>query len=79
MTTQKIETLMTGSEIFSSTSIIDAFFSTSVLVDNIVHQVNRKNGRTVALGDDTWGKLFKFTVEYPCISTFDIWDWESCD
>ena len=31
------------------------------------------------MGDDTWGKLFDFEREYPCTTTFDIWDWETCD
>jgi phosphatidylinositol glycan class O len=79
MTTQKLETLMTGSEVFSSASIMDAFFSTAVRVDNIVGQVGRAGGRTAVLGDDTWGKLFGFGVEYPCTRSFDIWDWYSCD
>lgn len=79
MTTQKIQTLMTGSEVFSITSIIDAFFSSSVSVDNIIHQVNSHNGTTVNIGDDTWNKLFKFTKSYPCSTTFDIWDWNTCD
>jgi phosphatidylinositol glycan class O len=79
MTTQKLETLMTGSEVFSSASIMDAFFSTAVRVDNIVSQVARHGGKTAVLGDDTWGKLFGFGIEYPCARSFDIWDWYSCD
>ena len=79
MTTQKIETLMTGSEIFSSTSAIDAFFSSQVLVDNLVRQVRRKNGTVISMGDETWGKLFQLDIEYPCETTFDIWDWKTCD
>ena len=75
MTTQKIETLMTGSEIFSSTSAIDAFFSSQVLVDNLINQVRRKNGTVISMGDETWGKLFSLNIEYPCDRTFDIWDW----
>lgn len=70
---------MTGSEIFSTTSIIDAFFSSSVQIDNIVSQVNHNKGKTIFLGDDTWGKLFDFQISYPCVNTFDIWDWETCD
>lgn len=66
------------------TGIIDAFFSSRVKADNIISKM-RNNGRhennkkTVQLGDDTWIKLFSFDVSYPCETTFDIWDWETCD
>ena len=70
---------MTGSEVYSVTSIIDAFFSSRVRVDNLVEQINRNNGVTVSLGDDTWNKLFNFKISYPCQTTFDIWDWNTCD
>lgn len=70
---------MTGSEVYSVTGIFDAFFSTSVAVDNIISQIHRHNGSSVSLGDNTWNKLFEFTVSYPCESTFDIWDWSTCD
>lgn len=70
---------MTGSEVFSITSIIDAFFSSSVRVDHIVQQVFRNQKKSSILGDDTWTKLFKFDTSYPCKTTFDIWDWETCD
>jgi len=58
MTTQKLETLMTGSEVFSSTSVADAFFSTKVHVDNIISQLSLRKANTVSLGDETWGKLY---------------------
>lgn len=54
---------------------MDAFFSSSVNVDNIITQINAQGGKTVSLGDETWGRLFRFAVEYPCVTTFDIWDW----
>lgn len=49
---------MTGSEVFSSTSVADAFFSTKVHVDNIISQLSLRKANTVSLGDETWGKLY---------------------
>ena len=79
MTTQRIESLMTGSEIFSTANIIDSFFSSKVHVDNIVSQLTLHKKSSLAIGDDTWAKLFSFTSEIPCKTTFDIWDWDTCD
>ena len=70
---------MTGSEIFSTANIIDSFFSSRVYIDNIVSQLNLHNKKSLAIGDDTWGKVFPFTEEIPCKTTFDIWDWSTCD
>ena len=79
MTTQRLEALMTGSNVFSTANILDSFFSTSVGVDNLLSQLKSHNKSTAFVGDDTWGKLFPFTSSVPCPNTFDIWDWDDCD
>lgn len=62
MTTQRIESLMTGSEIFSSTTILKSFFASRTSTDNIVHQLNLQDRSSFVMGDDTWIKLFSFTA-----------------
>jgi predicted AlkP superfamily pyrophosphatase or phosphodiesterase len=61
MTTQRIESLMTGSEIFSSTTILKSFFASRTSTDSIIHQLNLQNRTSFVMGDDTWVKLFSFS------------------
>lgn len=58
MTTQRVESLMTGSEIFSSANIFKSFFASKLQTDNIISQLNSDNKTSVIFGDDTWAKLF---------------------
>ena len=66
MTTQRIESLMTGSEIFSSGNILKTFLASKVDADNLIDQLNQVNKSSAVLGDNTWVKLFGFTDEEIC-------------
>lgn len=79
MTTQRIESLMTGSEIFSSTTILKSFFASRTSTDNIVHQLNLQNRSSFVMGDDTWIKIFRFTGGETCSNTYNVHDYDSCD
>ncbi len=72
---------MTGSEIFTSTNILDMFLSSQSKVDNLIDQLNRRNKSVKVFGDDTWKKLFKFQDKdsFVCDSTFNIKDYDGCD
>lgn len=61
MTTQRIESLMTGSEIFSSGNILKTFLASKVEVDNLISQLASHNKSSIIFGDNTWVKLFDFT------------------
>ncbi len=52
---------MTGSEVFSSASIIETFLSSKIALDNIITQISIKGERSIIFGDDTWIKLFNFS------------------
>ena len=52
---------MTGSEIFSSTNILNTFFASKTSTDNIIDQLNAQKKQSFILGDDTWIKLFSFS------------------
>ena len=79
MTTQRIESLMTGSEIFSSGNILKTFLASKVEADNLIDQLNHANKTSAVLGDNTWVKLFEFSDEEVCENTFDVHDLETCD
>lgn len=79
MTTQRIETLMTGSDIFSSANIIKTFLSSKLGIDNIPSQLLSANKSSIVFGDDTWIKLFDFSSNKVCENTYDIQDYDSCD
>lgn len=79
MTTQRIESLMTGSEIFSSTTILKSFFASRTATDSIIHQLNLLNRSSFVMGDDTWVKLFSFTGGQTCSNTYNVHDYDSCD
>lgn len=72
---------MTGSEIFTSTNILDMFLSSKTKADNLIDQIYRKKKRVKVFGDDTWTKLFSFAQEDTkvCDSTFNIRDYDGCD
>lgn len=79
MTTQRVESLMTGSEIFSSANIFKSFFASKLQTDNIISQLNSQNKTSIIFGDDTWAKLFEFTAEKTCVNTYNVHDYDSCD
>lgn len=79
MTTQRVESLMTGSEIFSSANIFKSFFASKLQTDNIINQLNSQNKTSIIFGDDTWAKLFEFTAEKTCVHTYNVHDYDSCD
>ena len=80
MTTQRISSMMTGSEVFSTaTDMVDAFFSSRVRMDNILSQLRLHNKSTTIMGDGTWVNLFDFDEEFSCADNYDIWDWDTCD
>lgn len=79
MTTQRIESMMTGSEIFSSGNILKTFLASRVDADNIITQLSRQNRTSAVLGDNTWVKLFDFTQSAVCTNTFDVHDLNTCD
>lgn len=79
MTTQRVESLMTGSEIFSSANIFKSFFASKLQTDNIISQLNLQNKTSIIFGDDTWAKLFEFTAEKTCVNTYNVHDYDSCD
>lgn len=74
MTTQRIESLMTGSEIFSSGNILKTFLASKVDADNLITQLNFDNKSSAIFGDNTWVKLFNFTTSEVCVNTFDVHD-----
>lgn len=79
MTTQRIESMMTGSEIFSSGNILKTFLASKVETDNIIIQLNSNNKSASIFGDNTWTKLFDFTNSQVCENTFDVHDLDTCD
>lgn len=79
MTTQRIESMMTGSEIFSSGNILKTFLASRVDYDNIISQINNNNKSAAIFGDNTWVKLFDFGHSEVCVNTFDVHDLDTCD
>jgi len=79
MTTQRIESLMTGSEFFSFKNILSTFLASKVNIDNIISQLNKKNKSAIIFGDDTWAKLFDFSASNVCENTYDVNDIHTCD
>lgn len=79
MTTQRIESMMTGSEIFSSGNILKTFLASRVDYDNLVSQLNHNNKSAAIFGDNTWVKLFDFSHSEVCVNTFDVHDLDTCD
>ncbi len=72
---------MTGSQIFTSTNILDMFLSSKKQTDNVIDQMLIHNKTAKVFGDDTWVKLFNFDSNnsFVCDSTFNIRDYDSCD
>ena len=79
MTTQRIESLMTGSNFFSSGNILSTFLASKIKIDNIITQLNIKNKTSIIFGDDTWIKLFDFNASNVCQNTYDVNDIDGCD
>lgn len=79
MTTQRIQSLMTGSEIFSIGNILRTFEASKVKIDNLLWQLSNQHKKSAVFGDNTWKKLFDFSLSTVCTNSFDIFDLDTCD
>ena len=61
MTDQRIEALMTGSELFSSANLVRTFMDSKVSTDNIISQLARHSKTSSGFGNLNWNKNFNFT------------------
>lgn len=79
MTSQRVESLATGSEIFSADNYLSSFVASKVKIDNIIRQVSSQNKSSMLFGDSTWTERFDFEHDQACPNSFDISDLDTCD